>query len=106
VVASVLLEAAPMLLTLLKSDNAVGVLEERLVECARLAERQVNAFYFGNRAPTREECGEEVEVDGCGARVTRAMVLGQRKHEVALQCARKVLEESWPGAYSIEQRYR
>jgi hypothetical protein len=106
VVASMLAEAVPVLLVLLKSDNAVGELEERLVECARQAERQVNAAFFGNRAPTREECGEEVEVDGCGARITRAMQLGQRKHEVALQCAREVLEELWRWPYSIEQRYR
>jgi hypothetical protein len=106
VAASVLAEAVPVLLVLLESDNAVGELEERLVECAQKAERQVNAAFFGNRAPTREECGEEVEVDGCGERVTRAMVLGQRKHEVALECAREVLEELWRRPYSIEQRYR
>ncbi|MCP3139327.1 hypothetical protein [Pyxidicoccus xibeiensis] len=45
-------------------------------------------------------------MDGCEARITRAMLLGQHKHEVALQCAREVLEELWPGSYSIEQRYR
>jgi hypothetical protein len=106
VAASILAESVPILLTLLKSDNAVGELEERLVECAIQAERQVNAAFFGDRAPTRQECGEEVEVDGCGARITRAMLLGQRKHEVALRCARKVLEELWRRPYSIEQRYR
>ncbi|WP_223759757.1 hypothetical protein [Myxococcus sp. RHSTA-1-4] len=106
VVASVLAQAVPVLLTLLEGDNAVGELEERLVECARKAERQVNAAYFGNRSPTRQECGEEVEVDRCGERITRAMVLGQRKHEVALRCAREVLEERWRRPYSIEQRYR
>jgi hypothetical protein len=106
VVASVLAESVPVLLVLLKSDNAVGEMEARLEECARQAERQVNALHFGDRAPTREECGEEVEVEGCGERVTRAMVLGQRKHEVALQRAREVLEQLWPGPYSIEQRYR
>ncbi|MCP3141001.1 hypothetical protein [Pyxidicoccus xibeiensis] len=106
IVASVLAESAPVLLVLLESDNAVGELDRRLVECARLAERQVNTAFFGDRTPTRQECGEEVEVDGCGARITRAMLLGQRKHELALQCAREVLEELWPKPYSIEQRYR
>jgi hypothetical protein len=106
VAASILAEFVPVLVTMLESDNAVGELEERLVECARLAERQVNARYFGNRAPTRQECGEEVAVDGCGARITRAMQLGQQKHEVALQCARQVLEELWHWPYSLEQRYR
>ncbi len=106
VVASHLARLVPVLLTLLESDNAVGELGERLEECARQAERRVNASYFGGRAPTRQECGEEVDVDGCGARITRAMLLGQRKHELALQCAREVLEELWPGPYSLEQRYR
>ncbi|MDC0708043.1 hypothetical protein POL68_06130 [Stigmatella sp. ncwal1] len=96
----------PLLLTLLEGDNAVGEFEERLVECARQAERQVNSSFFGNRSPTREECGEEVEVDGCGESITRAMLLGQRKHALALQCAREVLEQLWPAPFSIEQRYR
>jgi len=104
--ASLLAESVPVLLVLLKSDNAVGELEEQLVNCARQAERQVNASFFGNRAPTRRECGEEVEVDGCGARITRAMLLGQQKHELALQCAREVLEALWRRPYSLEQRYR
>ncbi|WP_164013787.1 hypothetical protein [Pyxidicoccus trucidator] len=105
-VASLLVELVPILVTVLTSDLAVVEFQERLVECARLAERRVNASHFGNRAPTRQECGEEVEVDGCGARVTRAMQLGQQKHEVALQCAREALEELWPGQFSLEQRYR
>jgi hypothetical protein len=94
------------LVTLLEDDNAVGEFEERLVECARLAERQVNASHFGNRAPTRAECGEEVMVDGCAEPITRAMYLGQQKHTLALQCAQEVLEELWPAPFSIEQRYR
>ncbi|SES89847.1 hypothetical protein SAMN05443639_101573 [Stigmatella erecta] len=99
-------DLAPVLLTLLESDNTLGEFEERLVECARQSERQVNASFFGNRAPTREECGEEVEVDGCGAPTTRAMLLGQKKHALALQCAREVLEQLWPASFSLEQRYR
>lgn len=106
VVASQLARLAPALFALLKNDNAVNELEERLVECARQAERQVNSSFFGNRSPTREECGEEVDVDGCGVLVTRAMLLGQRKHALALQCAREVLEQLWPAPFSIEQRYR
>jgi hypothetical protein len=105
-VASRLAEVAPILLTMLESDNAVGELEERLVECARLAERQVNASHFGNRAPTRKECGEEMMVDGCSEPITRAMLLGQQKHAVALLCAQEVLAQLWPAPFSIEQRYR
>lgn len=106
VVASQLAQWVPMLLTLLQDDNAVGELERRLVECARQAEQQVNASHFGYRSPTREECGEEVEVDGCAEPITRAMLLGQQKHALALQCTREVLEELWPAPFSIEQRYR
>ncbi|HEX8706349.1 MAG TPA: hypothetical protein VF815_46370 [Myxococcaceae bacterium] len=105
-VASQLAEFAPVLLTLLDNDNSVGEFEEQLKECARLAERQVNTQHFGNRAPTRQECGEEVMVDGCHEPITRAMWLGQQKHAVALQCAREVLEQLWPASFSIERRYR
>jgi hypothetical protein len=101
-----LAELVPILLVVLESDNAVGELEERLVECARQAERQVNQSYFGNRSPTRQECGEEVMVDGCVEPITRAMLLGKQKHELALQCAREVLEELWPRPFSLERRYR
>jgi hypothetical protein len=106
VVASVLAENVPALLILLKGDNAVGELEEQLVECAKLAERQVHSQFFGNRSPTRQECGEEVFVDGCDGPITRAMHLGKLKHDVAFECARQVLEQLWPAPFSIEQRYR
>jgi hypothetical protein len=106
IVASVLVENVPALLTLLKDDNAVGEFEEQLVECAKLAERQVNSQFFGKRSPTRQECGEEVFVDGCDAPITRAMHLGKLKHDVAFQCARQVLEQFWPAPFSIDQRYR
>jgi hypothetical protein len=91
---------------LLENDNAVGELEEQLVECARLAERQVNSQFFGNRPPTRQECGEEVVVDGCDGPISRAMYLGELKHTVAFQCAQQVLEQLWPAPFSINQRYR
>lgn len=106
VVASTLVRTAPLLSTILKSDQIVRELEKRLVECARRAEREVNASHFGNRSPTRQECGEELDVDGCGARITRAMLLGQQKHALALRCAHEVLKQLWPAPVSIEQRYR
>jgi hypothetical protein len=105
-VASTLAQTAPVLLALPEDDNAVGELEERLVECARLAERQVNFSFFGNRSPTREECGEEVMVDGCPEPITRARLLGKEKHVVALQCTQEVIEQLWPAPFSINQRYR
>ncbi|MFY2559021.1 hypothetical protein ACN469_15430 [Corallococcus terminator] len=103
---STLAGLVPFLVTLLGNDNAVDELEEQLVECAHHAERLVNLEFFGHRAPTRQECGEEVEVDGCGERITRAMLLGQRKHVLALRCAKQVLEQRYPAPFSIEQRYR
>ncbi len=106
VVTSTLAQTVPLLLTLLESDNDVNEFEEHLVECARKAERQINSELFGDRSPTRQECGEEVLVDGCSEPITRAMLLGQRKHELALQCAEEVLRQRWPAPYSIEQRYR
>ncbi|MCK8500553.1 hypothetical protein [Myxococcus fulvus] len=105
-VGSQLIKLAPVLLVVLKDDNAVDELEEHLVACAIQAERQVNNEFFGGRSPTRRECGEEVERDGCGDVVTRAMALGKRKHLLALQCAREVLERAWTAPFSIEQRYR
>ena len=106
VVASSIVLYAPLLLTLFENHAAARDFEERLKECARQAERQVNSSFFGNRSPTRAECGEEVDADGCGGLITRAMLLGQRKHVRALQCAREVLEQLWPAPFSIEQRYR
>ncbi len=106
-VASILGRSVPALLVLLESDNALGELEKQLVECARLAERQVNSQFFGNRSPTRQECGEEVFVDGCAAApISRARHLGNLKHDVAFQCAQQVLEQLWPAPFSIDQRYR
>ena len=105
-VGSTLVIATPLVLAILQSQDKARELQERLVECARLAERQANFPLFGNRPPTREECGEELEVDGCFEPITRAMLLGRQKHDIALACAREVLKELWPRPFSIEQRYR
>ena len=105
-VGSTLVIATPVVLAILQSQDKAGELQERLVECARLAEQQVNFPLFGNRPPTREECGEELRVDGCAEPLTRAMMLGRQKHVIALACAREVLEKLWPRPFSIEQRYR
>jgi hypothetical protein len=105
--ATAVILATPLVRAVLHHDeDKAKELQERLVECARQAERQVNFPLFGNRPPTRAECGEELEVDGCPKPITRAMLLGQRKHALALACARGVLEQLWPAPFSIEQRYR
>jgi hypothetical protein len=105
-VVSNLVRNAPWMIRLMDGEDQVSHLEELLVECARYAERKVNGEHFGDRSPTRQECGEEVEVDGCAEPITRAMLLGQQKHALALECARDVLKELWPTRFSIEQRYR
>lgn len=106
-VGSTLVLATPVVLVLYNhNQDKVAELQERLAECARMAEHQVNSAHFGNRPPTREECGEELEVDGCPEPITRAMLLGRQKHTVALACARDVLTRLWPAPFSIEQRYR
>ncbi|RKH12639.1 hypothetical protein D7V97_07895 [Corallococcus sp. CA053C] len=105
-VASTLVQSVPALLAMMQTHEAAGELEERLAECAVRAERRGNALFFHDRPPTRAECGEVVEQDACGKPVTRAMQLGRRKHVLALECAREVLEALWPAPFSIEQRYR
>jgi hypothetical protein len=105
--ATTLVLATPLVMAVLRHDEEKAAeLQERLVECARQAEQQVNFPLFGNRPPTRAECGEELEVDGCVRPITRAMHLGQQKHALALACIRDVLAQLWPAPFSIEQRYR
>jgi hypothetical protein len=105
--ATTLAVATPLVMAVLDHDERkVRELQERLAECARQAEQQVNFPLFGNRPPTRAECGEELEVDGCAEPITRAMLLGRQKHTLALACAREVLSQLWPAPFSLEQRYR
>jgi hypothetical protein len=105
--ASRIAQLAPGILLFLANDEGkLNELERRLVECAQLAERELNREYFGGRPPTREECNEEVGVDKCGKPIKRRQLLGRLKHELARECARKVLDALWPGPYSLEQRYR
>ncbi|RKG79584.1 hypothetical protein D7W79_10075 [Corallococcus exercitus] len=96
----------PAVLALMQQDHDADELADRLVQCARQAERLGNARFFLDRPPTRQECGEVVEKDACGKPVTRAMRLGKQKHVLALQCVDQVLKELWPAPFSIEQRYR
>jgi hypothetical protein len=104
--------ASPGVLAVLPHDGAddkpQDTLEEHLVDCARLADQDVNRKWFGDRDPTDAECREvvELEVDGCTEFLTRAMALGREKHAAALECADKALKELWKDGYSLEQRYR
>jgi hypothetical protein len=87
-------------------EEKLSDLDARLRQCVQGAESSVNQRFFGNRPPTRQECGEEVDVDECGEPITRAMLLGKEKHAVAVECVRAVLSMFWPAPFSIEQRYR
>ncbi|MBZ4419558.1 hypothetical protein [Myxococcus sp. RHSTA-1-4] len=77
-----------------------------LVECAKLANFEVNERVFGEgKRPTREQCEKVVRRDSKDKPVTWAMDLGTAKHAVALKCAEKRLKEMIPGNFSVEPRY-
>ncbi|MCP3144124.1 hypothetical protein [Pyxidicoccus xibeiensis] len=80
--------------------------EEVLIECAKLANFEVNERVFGQgKRPTREQCEKVVRRDARNNPVTWAMDLGTAKHEVALKCAEAKLGEAVPGNFSVEPRY-
>jgi len=79
--------------------------EEAILECVKDADFQLNERSFGG-SPTREQCAEVVERNARGEPVTRAMQLGREKHQLALECIQKKLQELRPGGFSLEQRYR
>ena len=80
-------------------------IEESLLECAMEAEFQVNERHFGG-SPTREQCREVLGKDTQGNSITRAVLLGREKHEMALACIQEKLSTLWPDGFSLNQRYR
>ena len=85
----------------------VAQVEALLVRCARQASDSVNQEdeALQGRSPDREECRRVVRQEQ-GRDVTRAMELGQRKHERALQCVREGVAELHPEHVSVEPRYQ
>ncbi|NTX13044.1 hypothetical protein HUA76_19785 [Myxococcus sp. CA056] len=80
-------------------------IRERLIDCARRADAEVNREEFGGRSPTRADC--EKVVGGTKENpVTGAMMLGRKKHALALDCAEAALGQSLPARFLREQRYR
>jgi hypothetical protein len=79
-------------------------IEDILLECAKEAEFQVNERHFGG-SPTREQCREVLGKDSQGNPITRAMLLGREKHEMALACIQEKLSTLWPDGFSLNQRY-
>jgi hypothetical protein len=92
--------------TLYAEDKAQQArLEEAILDCVKDADFQLNERYFGG-SPTREQCAEVVGRDARGEPITRAMLLGQEKHSLALQCIQQKLREIRPNGFSLNQRYR
>ncbi|HEX5750251.1 MAG TPA: hypothetical protein VFZ09_28730 [Archangium sp.] len=75
--------------------------EEEIVRCVRQADREVNAYHFGGKSPTREQC-QEVKV---GERTTWAAYLGLFKHETAWPCLREALDKLLKGKYLLHPRF-
>ncbi|MFE8601368.1 hypothetical protein [Archangium violaceum] len=97
--------ATTMSVMLDKAD--VKVVEQVLTDCAQKANEQVNKEdeELQGREPTREECRQVVRMDG-GKEVTRAMELGARKHEVALDCVRNAFAERFTQNVRVEPTYQ
>ncbi|KFA87834.1 hypothetical protein Q664_45055 [Archangium violaceum Cb vi76] len=75
--------------------------EEEIVRCVRSAEQEVNAYHFGGKSPTREQC-QEVKV---GERTTWAAYLGLFKHETAWPCLHEALGKLLKGKYRLHPRF-
>jgi hypothetical protein len=80
-------------------------IDEAILECVKDADFQLNERLFGG-SPTREQCSEVLERDASGKPITRAMRLGQEKHDLAMECIQQKLNELRPGGFSLNQRYR
>ncbi|RKG89757.1 hypothetical protein [Corallococcus terminator] len=78
---------------------------EAMKKCADKARTEVILEHFGTRSPTREECLEE-GTDKKRKTLTRAMILGEEMHRVALRCAAEKLSELRPGGFSLEPTYK
>jgi hypothetical protein len=76
-----------------------------MLDCAKEADFRLNEQYFGGN-PTPQQCAEVMERDTQGNPITRAMLLGREKHQMALECVRKELDKLRPRGFSLNQRYR
>lgn len=86
-------------------DMALRRIEKILVECAQEADSQVNEREYGpGRYPDDAECSRMVR-NKDGEKVSRAIELGEMKHEVAFACVRRRLFTDYPDNISIEPQY-
>jgi hypothetical protein len=83
------------------------LVEQALADCAREADDQANREdeELAGRKPTREQCQKVVRREGT-TEVTRAMELGTRKHELALDCVRKRLGPQYSEHLRVEPTYQ
>jgi hypothetical protein len=81
-------------------------LDKLMEECADMAERAVASKRPKDEILNPARCNEAVGQDSEGKPVTRAMQLGNEKHEEALKCIKEKLGAQIQGHFSIEQRYR
>lgn len=84
--------AAAAMATLL-ADADIQLVEQKLTACAQAANQKVNQedAELQGQEPSREECRKVVRREG-NTDVTRAMELGARKHDKALESAREALK--------------
>ena len=81
-------------------------LNKALAECADEARSSVLLKHLEGRSPTQEECAEVLFTEPGGQKVTRAMWLGEKMHQVALPCVEEKLSQFLSGRFSLEPRYR
>jgi hypothetical protein len=102
-------EAARAATTVMRllDEAQLAQVEALLVRCAREASDAVNQedAVLQGRSPDREECRKVVRQEQ-GRDVTRAMELGQRKHEWALRCVREGVATLHPEHVGVEPRYQ
>jgi hypothetical protein len=102
-------EAARAATTVMRllDEAQLAQVEALLVRCAREASDAVNQEdeVLQGRSPDQEECRKVVRREQ-GRDVTRAMELGQRKHERALRCVREGVATLHPDQVSVEPRYQ
>jgi hypothetical protein len=80
-------------MAMLLTDAEITLIEKALTGCAQAANQKVNQEdeTLKGQEPNREECRKVVRREG-NLDVTRAMELGARKHDKALDCAREALK--------------
>lgn len=98
--------AAATLATMLE-DADIKLVQQVLTDCAQQANKKINNEdeELQGREPTREQCNKVVRMEG-NKEVTRAMELGSKKHEAALDCARKAFAERFTQNISVEPTYQ